>query len=116
MSTNQLTKILNKVFQKATAVKSFMDNNHVEFIVFKHNSVYKLIWLPTSLSDCVVFTLPMKLEKFLKEFSILPQQSRLTYVVNQFIDHSFCDLEYKKSNELQTLINMRHGLHQERVY
>lgn len=114
MSNNQLNTIINKVFKKATVVNSFLDENHIEFILFKENKNHRLVWLPSSLGTCVLFTLPMKAETFINEFALLPQQNRLTYIINQFIDHSFTDLDYKSSQHLQTLINKRNGVFQTR--
>ena len=114
MSNNQLNTIINKVFKKATVVNSFLDENHIEFILIKENKEHRLVWLPSSLGTCVLFTLPMKAETFINEFTLLPQQNRLTYIINKFIEHSFTDLDNKSSQHLQTLINKRNGVHQTR--
>lgn len=115
MSTKELSQKINLVFRKAKVVTSFLNEDHIEFILYEHDSKDQLIWLPTSMGMCVNFPLPMPKEKFINEFSILPLENRLCYVINNFIETQFIDINAEKSLQLQLTINSKqNGLHQKR--
>lgn len=112
MQNNFLTKTINKVFKGAKVVNSFKNENHIEFILIEEKDKHQLIWLPLSKGFCVSFPLPMPKDKFIQEFSVTDLQSRLTYLINNFIDTSFKDLDQKTSFHLQQSINSsRNGVY-----
>lgn len=107
-----LSRKINKVFKEARVVTSFLNENHYEFILLEQKNEFNLIWLPTSMGMCVLFPLSMNKEKFIDEFSSLPIQNRLTYVIQNFIESNFKDLSGEISLKLQlTLNSKRNGLH-----
>jgi hypothetical protein len=115
MSTKELSQKINLIFKKAKVVASFQDENHTEFILYEQDKTPKLIWLPTSMGMCVEFPLPMKMENFINQFSLLKVENRLCYVINNFIETQFVDLDHEVSKQLQLTINSKtHGIYQKR--
>ncbi len=105
-----LIQIVQQVYPSVEIISTFNNEKHVEFILVKNTSdEHHLIWLPTLLETCMCFYLKYNPEKFIREFQLLPVQSRITYILKNFVDTDYFDIEKKKSLILQN-INY-HGLH-----
>jgi len=110
MRTQSLTQIVQDVFTDVQVQASFNQQNHIEFILVKNPlQEYYLIWLPVTFDTCMLFSVKMNPNKFTTEFQQVKLQSRITYILEHFIESEFNDIEIQKSIYLQKQIN--HGLH-----
>lgn len=110
MTSQSLTQIIQQVLANVQVVASFNQQQHIEFILVKNAlQEYYLIWLPVTLDTCMFFRVKMNPDKFINEFQQVPLQNRITYILQNFIESDFHDIEQKHSFYLQNRVN--HGIH-----
>lgn len=112
MKPQSLTQIIQQVYVNMQVVASFNQLKHIEFILVKNAlNEYYLIWLPTTLDTCIIFRVRMNLDTFISQFQAVKHDTRITYLLENFINSSYHDIPSEHSHYLQTQINLQHGLH-----
>lgn len=108
MST--ISDTIHTYFNQAKVVATFNDQNHIDFILIRTSQKeYFLLWLPSTLTSGMKFRVRMNPNRFIHEFQAVKVQERITYVLKNFINTDFQDLEIDLSQTLQKQIN--YGIH-----
>lgn|SRR5690606_31114805 len=105
----QTNKMIQHIYPKGKLIKTFTTDNWIEFLLIKDKKTHQLIWLPSTLTKGIKFTITGDISSFITIFNGINPQYRITYLLENYINSVFQDLDPKTYNHLQNTFN--HGVH-----